>query len=269
MILCVSIAEGGNAQAEKKQEDDGVFGGVIDAGYIHIRVLFDNYALVEDMEPSWGFACIVYTGDDVILFDTGGDGEILLDNMKKTAIDPEEIKYVFLSHWHWDHAGGLEKMLDKNNNVTVFMPKSFPGIIKNTVTESGARLAEISDPAQVCPGVASSGEFGGWIEEQALFINTNKGVIVLTGCAHPGIVHIVEKAAELSGGRVLLAAGGFHLRDHDEEQVADIITRLKELGVRFAAPSHCTGESAIAAFKKSYGDDYLPLGTGSIIEFIE
>lgn len=251
------------------QEVDSVFGGVIDAGYIHIRVLYDNYALVEDMETEWGFACIIYTGENVILFDTGGDGDILLDNMKKTAIDPEEIKYVFLSHRHWDHTGGLKKLLDKNSDVTVFMLQSFPGKIKETVTKSGARLAEISEPAQICPGAASSGALGKSIEEQALFINTNKGVIVVTGCAHPGIVHIVDKGAELSGGPVLLVAGGFHLMEHSEKQIADIIKHFKDLGVKFAAPSHCTGESAIAAFKESYGDKYLPLGTGSIIEFIE
>ena len=88
--------------------------------------VYDNYQVDPELKTAWGFATIIKTPQELILFDTGGDSEILLSNMKKLGINPSSIKKVVISHIHGDHLGGLEGFLERNSNVTVFIPSSFP-----------------------------------------------------------------------------------------------------------------------------------------------
>jgi len=94
--------------------------------------VYDNYQVDQELKTAWGFAAIIKAPQELILFDTGGNSEILLFNIKKLGIDPSSIKKVVISHIHGDHLGGLECFLEKNSNVTVFIPSSFPKSIKNS-----------------------------------------------------------------------------------------------------------------------------------------
>ena len=91
--------------------------------------VYDNYQVNPELTTDWGFATIIKTPQELILFDTGGDSKILLSNMKKLGINPSSIKKVVISHIHSDHLGGLEGFLERNSNVTVFIPKSFPCLL--------------------------------------------------------------------------------------------------------------------------------------------
>jgi 7,8-dihydropterin-6-yl-methyl-4-(beta-D-ribofuranosyl)aminobenzene 5'-phosphate synthase len=91
--------------------------------------------------------------------------------------------------------------------------------------------------------------------------------VVVTGCSHPDIEEMGRAAVAARGGALHLALGGFHLRDKDAAQVAAIIAALRELGLARVAPSHCTGEAAIAAFREAWGEDCLALGAGRVLEF--
>jgi 7,8-dihydropterin-6-yl-methyl-4-(beta-D-ribofuranosyl)aminobenzene 5'-phosphate synthase len=229
---------------------------------ITLTIVYDNNALDARLKTAWGFACLVETGEMTLLFDTGGDGPTLLGNMAALGIDPRRIDVVVLSHNHADHTGGLEALLDMDSHKIVYAPRSFPADFKLRVSQR-ANVIEVSEPAMIANHIRTTGEMGAAIIEQSLLIETDKGLIVLTGCAHPGIVEIVQQAKTY--GNVYLAMGGFHLKDKSADQVEAIIAEIKQLGVRQVAPSHCTGDSAIQQFKQAFGAEFIPAGVGAVM----
>lgn len=228
-----------------------------------IKIYYDNTSVRKGVEPSWGFSALVkYNGN--LLFDTGGDAKILAANMKRMGSEPEHIENIVISHAHWDHLGGLTAIL--NEKQIVYFLKSFPKDLKNAVRKYELkRFVEIDEPLEILPDVYTTGEMGKEIKEQALILDTKKGLVIITGCAHPGIVNIVRKAKKMLEKNVYLVIGGFHLYDMSTEDVQKIIDELKSLGVKKVAPCHCTGEKAIAIFKQEFKKDFIKVGAGSII----
>ena len=106
---------------------------------------------------------------------------------------------------------------------------------------------------------------GGRIREQALVISTDRGLVVVTGCAHPGIVQMVTRAKELFGGRVHLVMGGFHLGGKSSVELEAVLADFRRLGVEKVAPCHCTGDQAIAMFAAEYDGDFIQSGVGRVI----
>ncbi len=223
--------------------------------------VYDNYQVNPELKTAWGFATVIKTPQDTILFDTGGDSEILLSNMKKLGINPASIKKVVISHIHGDHLGGLEGFLERNSNVTVFIPSSFPKSVKNMIIQKGAKFVEISAPRKISDFVYTTGELYGPPKEQSLIIDSKKGLVVITGCAHPGIVNIVKEVKKLvKKDKVYLVLGGFHHPD------VSCVKEFRELQVEKVAPSHCTGDLVREAFRKEYKGNFVRYGVGKIIE---
>ena len=221
-----------------------------------ITVIFDNYPCKEGLTSDWGFSCLIQETEKTILFDTGADGNILLSNMNQLGIDPKIVDIVFLSHEHWDHTGGLSAFLGKNPNCTLYLPKSFG-------TRFGAKnYKEISNSVEICKDVHSTGELGTWMKEQSLVLKTEKGLVIITGCAHPGIVNILEKVREIFKQKIYLVIGGFHLLDCSDSEIQKIISDFKSLDVKLAGPSHCSGDRAIKLFNREYGDSFVRFGVG-------
>ena len=223
--------------------------------------VYDNYQINPELTTDWGFATIIKPPQELILFDTGGDSKILLSNMKKLGINPSSIKKIVISHIHGDHVGGLKGFLERNNNVTVFILSSFPQSIKNMIIQKGAKFIEISVPRKISDFVYTTGEIYGPPEEQALIIDSKKGLIIITGCAHPGIVNVVKRAKGLmKKDKVYLVLGGFH------HPPISCIKEFKKLQVEKVAPSHCTGNLVKEAFRKEYKENFIEYGVGKIIE---
>ncbi len=229
---------------------------------ITLTIVYDNNAFDTRLKTAWGFACLVESGEMTLLFDTGGDGPTLLGNMAALGLDPRRIDVVVLSHYHDDHTGGLNALLEMDSHKVVYVPRSFPADFKMRVSKL-ANVIKISEPVMIANHIRTTGEMGAAIIEQSLIIETDKGLVVLTGCAHPGIVEIVRQAKTY--GDVYMVVGGFHLRDKNTAQVEAIITELKQLGVRKVAPSHCTGDAAIQQFKQAFGVGFIPVGAGAVI----
>jgi len=227
-----------------------------------ITIVYDNNPYEPALRTAWGFACVVELEGRSILFDTGGDGRLLLSNMRKLEIDPGTIDMVVLSHAHGDHVGGLAAFLRENHDVTVYMPTSFPESLFREVQDSGAKAKQIKGPEELAPNVYTTGELDGGIPEQSLVLRTEAGLAVVTGCAHPGVIHILEQAKRVVSGDVALAMGGFHLGGTSESQIDTIVRRAQELGVRFPAPCHCSGELAREKFRQAYGSRCLLVGVG-------
>jgi len=233
-----------------------------------ITIVYDNVTAREDVVPAWGFSCLIQGLEKTILFDTGADGPTLLTNMRQLGLDPEAIDAVVLSHMHGDHTGGLSDILQENPSLTVFLLESFPEHLKAEVNDHGAELIAVSDPLEICDGALSTGEMGVSIPEQGLIIRTARGLVIVTGCAHPGIVEMVERSVYLGGSHPYLVLGGFHLFGTSRRGVRGIIDRFRELGVLKAAPCHCTGPEAIEMFKENYDQQYVPCGVGRVISVI-
>ncbi|MCK4306222.1 MAG: MBL fold metallo-hydrolase [Candidatus Eisenbacteria sp.] len=232
---------------------------------LSLTIVYDNNSMRSDLRSEWGFSCVIEGLEKTVLFDTGGSSSALLANMRTLGIDPLEIEVVVLSHVHRDHTGGLAGFLAVNNNVTVYMPASFPASQKNGVRSAGALLIEVDEPQRILPGLYTTGQMGNRIREQAVYIEARDGLVVITGCAHPGVARIAARANELGRQAPFLVAGGFHLIGSSRSAIERVIGRLKELGITRTVPTHCTGDQARAMFSAAFGEGYDGRGLGAVI----
>ncbi len=234
---------------------------------VKITILYDNYVHKEGTTAEWGFSCLIEGVEDTILFDTGTDGKILMDNINELGVNLNQVEKIVLSHQHRDHTGGMEAVLKKNSRLTVYVPNSFSQDFCEWITQKGAELEKVNQSIQICKSVYSTGEMGSDIKEQALIIEAEVGLVIITGCSHPGILNILHKAKEIKNKNIYLVVGGFHLLRHSDEQVRAIIQQFKELGVEKVGPTHCTGDDVIKLFEEVYNDDYIKMGTGKVLTF--
>jgi len=234
-----------------------------------ITVIYDNNPCKQGSETAWGFAASITGAEKTILFDTGGDGSLLLNNMQKSEIEPNSIDTVVLSHIHGDHTGGLGSFLEKNPNVTVYLPKSFPKRFKDGVQALGAKIVDVNEPMKICENVYSTGQLGEGMIEQSLIIRTGRGLIVITGCAHPGIEKIVNAAKDFLKENILLVMGGFHLAWESKGKIEKIISAFKQCHMRYVGPCHCSGDKARNLFEKHFGKNYINIGVGKVITLDE
>ncbi len=228
--------------------------------------VYDNYEHDPELRTGWGFSCLVKVGDKNILFDTGADDPTLLHNMQKLGIDPKSINAIVLSHIHGDHTGGLFGILKINSNLDVYLLKSFPNEFKDKVKSYKTNVVEVTGPAKVYENVSTTGELGTWIKEQALMVKTEKGLVTITGCAHPGIVEMLREAKRITKEDLYLVIGGFHLSGTADSKLRDIIKSFRELGVKKAAPCHCSGDRTRELFEQEYGENFIANGVGNRVE---
>jgi len=206
-------------------------------------IIYDNTSLKEDLRADWGFSALVEAKGKRILFDTGASGSILLSNMKQLEIDPKSIDEVFISHFHFDHTGGLSAFLDLNNEVKVWVPPSFRGV------KNAEEVVAVENPRELCEGIYSTGELEGI--EQSLCVETQKGIVIIAGCSHPRMEHIIGTASEF--GRVYGIIGGFHGNRPES---------LK--GLALICATHCTQYKQ--EIMSLYPDSYVEGGAGKVIE---
>jgi 7,8-dihydropterin-6-yl-methyl-4-(beta-D-ribofuranosyl)aminobenzene 5'-phosphate synthase len=235
---------------------------VADEEGIKITILYDNYTLTEGCTTDWGFACIIKGTEKCILFDAGMNGSILLGNMDKLQARANDVELVVISHDHFDHTGGLPSFLGRNHNVTAYLPSSASGGLVQTVRSRGAIAQLPADTVQICEGVHLTGLMGGI--EQSMILDTPKGLVIVTGCAHPSIVNIIQKAKQMLEKDIYFVFGGFHLLNDSDSQVMSKIGQFKSLGVQKVGASHCTGDRAIKLFEQEYGNNFVPIGVGKL-----
>ena len=231
-----------------------------------LTITFDNRPNQGGFPTLWGFSCHIQTDQRTLLFDTGSNGRVLVQNMEKLELDLTAVDTLFLSHPHWDHIGGLDSVLEQNPHVDIFVPASFSKHLINDLRMLAKSVTVIDKvPIQILPCCWSTGMMGE-VGEQALVLDTPSGIIVVTGCAHPGVEHIAQRAIEIAEKPILLLIGGFHLMYASTNQIRSVIAQLDALGVQNVCPTHCSGDEAIAMFAEHFGERYIPGGTGQSIE---
>ncbi len=154
-------------------------------------------------------------------------------------------------------------MLDTGIQPTIYAPAAFSEAYKQQL-RSRTRLVEVTDALEIMPGIHTTRPVGS-IVEQALVVETRDGLVVITGCAHPGVAEMVRQAQAVVGGKIAYLVGGFHLYQTDQGLLPSIITEVHQLGVEKIMPAHCTGDAAKALFHTEYGENYVEGGVGRTV----
>ena len=252
------------------------------------------------MTKDWGYSALVEINGKRILFDTGDNPEIFAANVKAKGVDLTRLDFVVMSHRHGDHMGGLTYLLSVNPNVKIYAPKENfgvygfdqpskfyrraeslptemryyggapPDIMKFGTAFPSANIQLIDKTTEVSPGITlialvSDSPGTKELKELSLAINTREGVVLVVGCAHPGLEAIAVEAAKINP-HIHFVAGGFHLVVASDPVIERVTAALHDtIKVDYIAPGHCTGEPAFAAMQKAFGDRYLYAGLGTTL----
>ncbi len=235
---------------------------------VKVTTLIDNDVWKSGMASTWGLSLYVEMDIErtrcVILMDTSGSFELLSKNASQLDMNLLDIESIFISHWHGDHCGSLTHVLPLLKQSTpVYIPSKSPSGIRD-IKQSGGTPQVCSEPTEFTDGAMSTGDLEG---EHSLFMNVrDKGLVVLTGCAHPGIINIVKRARQVSGvSKVCAVIGGFHISGVSEgKRVGGF---LDEIGVGLVSPCHCTGADSRNAIADIMGERCVRNGSGRIFSF--
>lgn len=243
----------------------GIHAGPEENGY-QITILYDNYKFVEGTTPKWGFSCLIENSGRTILFDTGGVPMVLQHNMNQLKKDPADIDCIVITHDHNDHTGGLPYILKNSSQKEIYVPYPLKSPWDKLLENHGVRQIHVKAPMNLFEKIYLTGQMGDQIKEQSLIIDSLNGLIVITGCSHPGIVDIVRKAREIVQKKIHMVFGGFHLMSHSDAQIDRIISDFKKIGVEKLGATHCTGDRAIGKFRKAFGKNFITMGTGRTLK---
>ena len=230
-----------------------------------VKILFDKETIDKKLFTGWGVSVLV---DGRVLFDTGEKGEWLLGNMKLMSVGLGALEAVVISHNHWDHTGGLRRLLAEKKGLKVYICSGFNEEFKNEVRKMRGRLIEADTFVEVTRDIFITGRISGVYKnmptpEEALVVKTRNGLTVITGCSHPGILKILGKIHEqFPQDKINFVFGGFHLIDKGRREIRFIIDKFKEMGVKKVGPSHCSGYEAQSIFKEAYGDSFISIKVG-------
>jgi 7,8-dihydropterin-6-yl-methyl-4-(beta-D-ribofuranosyl)aminobenzene 5'-phosphate synthase len=232
---------------------------------IEIMTLHDEKVLNPDLaRDSRGFTCMIKTNEMTVLFDLlyPRDTRVVLSNMLKMDLDPAEIDAVFITHKHNDT--GLEAFLKVNPHVIVYVPDPSMSYTERIVKNHGAEYRVLDDFSTIGEGMYTTGPMDGDpVLEQSLIIETSKGLVVLCGCSHPGVINIIRRVKELfPSERIHMVMGGFHLRGSSHSVQEEILFELKNLGVKHISPTSCAGKDFREVAKQIYGKNYIENGVG-------
>jgi 7,8-dihydropterin-6-yl-methyl-4-(beta-D-ribofuranosyl)aminobenzene 5'-phosphate synthase len=211
---------------------------------VKATIVYDNTTTRKDIIAAWGFACYIEADNKKILFDTGGNGNILLYNMKMLGIVSSMITEVFISHNHFDHIGGLPAFLGENSDVTLYVPHSVRGIYP------ARHVVHIDKARQLDQNMYTTGELEHI--EQSLVLDTKKGLVLLVGCSHPNMAGIINAALQF--GDVYAIISGLHGFNHYD--------LFKDLTL--ICPTHCMLHKE--ELKSRYPEKYEEGGVGKVIE---
>ena len=237
---------------------------------MQIKIIFDKITADKKLHVGWGVSFLI---DEKILFDTGEKGPWLLENMQTLGVDIGKMESAVISHDHWDHTGGLWDVLKKKKGLVVYTCPHFNSEFKGKVKKLQGKIIEADKLKEISENIFVTGEIPGayhgkYMPEQALVLKTKNGISIITGCAHPGILKIIEKIkAKFPTEPIYFVMGGFHLMEADKRAVEIIAENFRKMGITKIGPTHCTGSEAGEIFKKYYkGENFINIQVGQGVE---
>ena len=270
---------------------------------LSITVVVDNTPL-GGFKSEHGLALLINYSDRRILFDTG-QSNLLLKNAKMLDIDLANADVIVISHGHYDHTGGLSDVLDIASKAKICLhPAATEAKFSREV--SGTKSIGMPDsakkaiqsrhviwtatPAHLFPGMSVTGQVtrlndfedvggaffvdencqkvDGLLDDQTLFIESGKGLVVVLGCAHSGVVNILDYVSRLTAqNKIYAVIGGMHLFNASHVRIENTIEAFRKYEIQKLVPLHCTGRTAMEDFKNAFGNKCLFLGAGGQIGF--
>ena len=256
---------------------------------IRITILLDNAASKPGLLTEHGLSLWIEYKEKRILFDTGQSNK-LIQNAKKLGVNLAKTDAIILSHGHYDHTGGLSAVLELAPHAVIYihpaaikpkysckefkirsigMPEAAKQAIKNY------KVVWTEKPLQLCNGVTLTGQIprkndfedvggaffvdenchtpDGLLDDQALFIESPNGLIVVFGCAHSGVINTLDYVNQLSNqSRIYAVLGGMHLVNASKDRMERTIEAFKSYDIEKIIPLHCTGSEAIEHLRESF-----------------
>lgn len=266
-----------------------------------ITILCDNTARGRGLLGEHGLAYWIEIAAHRALFDTG-QGLALTANADALGIDVAQADAIVLSHGHYDHSGALAWAMDRATTARVYFHPAAEqtrytrhkaavreiGLgpeAKHALVQAAQRVCRSAAPQQVIPGLWTTGEIprqtdyedtGGdfcldaagavvdpIVDDQALYLDSVNGLVVLLGCAHAGVVNTLLHVRRLTGRPVHAVLGGMHLLHANPRRINATMAALRELEVQVLAPGHCTGARAVAALWSGFPDQMRDFHVGA------
>jgi len=273
---------------------------------ISITVLADNSAGGAGLLAEHGLSFWIERGTTKILFDTG-QGLALEHNARCLDIALDQVDAIVLSHGHYDHTGALDKVLGRASVPSLYAhPAAFEpkysrkagqvryigiGDVQLKALRYQSDIIAVKAPMEIFEGIWCTGpiprlntieDTGGdfYLDEdctmadnleddQALYLDTEQGLVVVLGCAHSGVVNTLQYIRLLTDERPIVAViGGMHLQNASPDRVRYTLDKLYEMKVGEIMPCHCTGFEAAARLRNQFKGGYTHLKTGSRLQFL-
>ncbi len=260
---------------------------------VSITILVENTTPAPAFRGEYGFAALVAVNEKKFLFDTGSE-DAVLKNAVLAGIDLNQITDLIISHGHFDHTGAVIPFLQSGNNKriyshsNIFVPryvilgefKKYIGVSfkPQEIKSNGAEHIFTDEFTEIYPRVFLTGEVprvndfedvGGSfyidegdklmpdniIDDMSMVVDHPEGLIIISGCAHAGIINIIEHARLKTGqDKVLAFIGGTHLIMASEERLTKTVAALREFDVQQVIACHCTGFNALVRLRNELGD---------------
>ncbi|MBN1354024.1 MAG: MBL fold metallo-hydrolase [Candidatus Omnitrophica bacterium] len=233
-----------------------------------ITVIFNNAGYGEGLKSAWGLSMLVEHKGNTVLFDTGGDAGILLGNMKKLGVKRKDIDKIAISHFHNDHIGGLLGLLECGEIAAdVYLPAGVDINTEERIMSLSKSVVIAAGRSEVAGGVNLISVKSLFYREVVLAIDAQEGLLVITGCAHPGIYRILKHVRDAFGKDVYAVFGGFHFEHYPVLFVRIIGSFMKNMGLKLIGPSHCTGERSCEVLRRLFRENFVDLGLGKTFEY--
>jgi len=269
-----------------------------------ITVLLNNTTLNDSLIAEHGLSLWIEYRNNRVLFDTGQSNAVI-SNARKLGIDFASTDAIVISHGHYDHTGGLSDAVDIALKAKIYLHPSAiePKFNKKNMSAKyigmsdsakkaiqGRHVIWTAASAYLYPGVAVTGQVprtndfedvGGaffldencmkpdnLLDDQTLFMESSKGLVVVFGCAHSGVVNILDYISRLTGCKKIHAViGGMHLLNANHNRIENTIKAFRKYEIQKIMPMHCTGQKAMEELKNVFGDKCLLLCAGDKISF--
>lgn len=257
------------------------------------------------LKAEHGVSFYVEIGDHIYLSDVGQSGNFA-ENAEKLGVDLSRVEALAISHYHYDHGGGLARFIEENESAAIYLRQSleadylavdapdsirFIGLDRGLLKQHEDRIIYVDNNQEIAPGFHILTEISAnfpkphgderlkmrfegvtkpdtFEHEMVTVLEEDQALVILTGCAHNGVLNMIASAKNAFPDKKIKAViGGFHLNREDDDTVREVGKILLDFDIPMVVTGHCTGDHAVGILKEVLGDRLQALHTGLVMNF--